>query len=81
MMASGVRPVGALDVFTLWRQPELPLNLTEGAWADFRSQVMAGGKRDEGLTRVSCLGLEHGSDDETFLLEILPLDEFPGPRF
>lgn len=81
MMASGVRPVRALDVFTLWRQPDLPLNLTEGAWADFRSQVMAGGKRDEGLTRVSCLGLEHGSDDETFLLEVLPLDEFPGPRF
>ena len=81
MIVSGVRPVHALDVFTLWRQPELPLNLVEGAWADFRSQVMAGGRRDEGLTRVICLGREHGSDDETWLLELLPLNEFPGPIF
>ena len=81
MIGSGVRPVRALDVFTLWRQPEFPLRMTEGAWADFRMQVMAGGRRDEGLTRIVCLGREHGSDDESWLIELLPLDEFPDGRF
>jgi hypothetical protein len=75
MFSSGVRPVRALDVFTLWRQPELPLRLEEGTWADYRSQVMAGGRREEGLTRIACLGREHGSDDDTWLLELLPLSE------
>jgi hypothetical protein len=77
MISSGVRPVRALDVFTLWRQPELPLRMEEGAWADFRSQVMAGGRRDEGLTRIVCLSREDGSDDDTWLVELLPLDEAP----
>jgi hypothetical protein len=75
MFSSGVRPVRALDVFTLWRQPELPLRLEEGAWADYRSQVMAGGRREEGLTRIACLSREHGSDDDTWLVELLPLSE------
>jgi hypothetical protein len=77
MVSSGVRPVRALDIFTLWRQPELPLRMEEGAWADYRTQVMAGGRREEGLTRIVCLGREHGSDDETWLLELLPLTEQP----
>ena len=75
MVSSGVRPVRALDVFTLWRQPELPLRMEEGAWADYRTQVMAGGRRQEGLTRIACLGREHGSDDDTWLVELLPLEE------
>jgi hypothetical protein len=75
MVSPGVRPVRALDVFTLWRQPELPLRMEEGAWADYRTQVMAGGRREEGLTRVVCLPLEHGSDEDTWLIEMLPLVE------
>ena len=80
MFSSGVRPVCALDVFTLWRQPELPLRMEEGAWADYRTQVMAGGRREEGLTRVVCLGQEHGSDKDTWLVEMLPLTEQPDGR-
>ena len=82
MISSGARQVCALDVFTLWSQPELPLRMEEGAWADFRSQVMAGGRRQEGLTRIVCLGRQHGSDDDTWLVELLPLDEREdGTRF
>ncbi len=77
MVWSGAGPVHALDVFTLWRQPELPLRMEEGAWADYRTQVMAGGRREEGLTRIVCLGREYGSDDDTWLLELLPLTEQP----
>lgn len=68
-------PAVALDLFTLWRQPEIPLRIEEGSWVDYRSQVMAGGRREEGLTRVSCLTEAEGSDQKTFLLEILPLHE------
>ncbi len=68
-------PVQALDLFTLWRQPEIPLHIEEGSWVDYRSQVMAGGRREEGLTRLVCLSRADGSDDETFLLELLPLEE------
>ena len=77
MVSPGVRPVRALDVFTLWRQPELPLRMEEGAWADYRTQVMAGGRREEGLTRIVCLSRDHGSDDDTWLIELLPLTEQP----
>lgn len=65
----------ALDVFTLWRQPMIPLQMHEGAWADYRTQVLAGGKRQEGLVRVVCLDRAAGSDDQSWLLEILPLRE------
>jgi hypothetical protein len=68
---TGVRPVRALDVFTLWNQPEIPLNLVEGAWVEYQMQVMAGGRQETGLTRVVCLG----RDKDTWLLELLPLDE------
>lgn len=68
-------PSFALDLFTLWRQPEIPLNLEAGAYVDYRSQVMAGGRREEGLTRVVCLS---GSADEgDIILELLPLRELP----
>jgi hypothetical protein len=81
MVSSGVRPARALDVFTLWRQRELPLRMVEGAWADYRTQVMAGGRRNEGLTRIICLDREGGSDDETWLLELIPLDELDDGSF
>ena len=75
LMILPAAPAVALDLFTLWRQPEIPLRLEEGSWVDYRSQVMAGGRREEGLTRVSCLTKADGSDEDTFLLEILPLQE------
>lgn len=75
---SGVRPVRALDLFTLWRQPEIPLQISEGDWVEYRAQVLAGGRQEESLTRIVCLDREHGSDEETWLLELLPLVEEGG---
>ena len=60
----GARTVRALDVFTLWRQPEIPLQITEGDWVDYRTRTMAGGRRQPGLTRIVCLDREHGSEDK-----------------
>ena len=71
----GAPPAYALDLFTLWRQPEIPFQVVEGAWADYRTQVMAGGRREEGITRLACLDRTAGSDDEAWVLEILPLTE------
>lgn len=68
------RPVRALDVFTLWRQPELPLVLATGSWADYRTQVMAGGKRESGALRVACVGRIEGGDPG-WVVELLPLEE------
>ncbi len=59
---TGARTVRALDVFTLWRQPEIPLRLTEGDWVDYRTQSLAGGRREEGLTRIVCMDSAGGSD-------------------
>lgn len=75
---SGARPVRALDVFTLWRQPEIPLHIAEGSWVEYRTQTMAGGRREEGITRVVCLDRASGSDDETWLWELLPMIEEDG---
>jgi len=75
---TGARTVRALDVFTLWRQPEIPLHITEGDWVDYRTQTMAGGQHEQGLTRVVCLDESHGSNEESWLLEILPLIEQHG---
>lgn len=60
----------ALDLFTLWRQPEIPLNLEAGAWVDYRTQVMARGRRENGILRIVCL--EAG---DRVVLELLPLKE------
>jgi hypothetical protein len=68
------RPVRALDVFTLWRQPELPLVLATGSWADYRTQVMAGGRREQGAMRVACVGRTEGGD-AGWVVELLPLEE------
>jgi hypothetical protein len=80
LVTSGVRPVRALDVFTLWRQPNVPLRLTEGDWADYRFQVTAGGKQEQSLTRVACLDRAAGTDDQAWVVEVLPLSEEPGGR-
>ena len=76
LLALAIVPrAGALDLFTLWRQPEVPLNLEPGSWVDYRSQVMAGGRREESLTRVACLPAPPGSPEGSLVLEILPLVE------
>lgn len=69
-------PVRALDLFTLWRQSEIPLNLEAGAWVDYRTQVMAGGRREESLLRVACL-----KAGDQVVLELLPLEEKPDGSF
>lgn len=68
-------PAVALDFFTLWRQPMIPMQMHEGAWADYRTQVMAGGKREHGITRLVCLDQESGTNADSWLLELLPLEE------
>ena len=65
----------ALDVFTLWSQPQIPLHMHEGAWADYRTQVLTAGKRREGITRIACLDRAAGTDDDSWVLELLPLVE------
>lgn len=78
-LASGVRPACALDVFTLWKQPQVPLRMAEGEWADYRFQVMAGGRQEQSLTRIACLDRAAGSDDQAWVVEVLPLrEEAPG---
>ena len=64
--------VSALDLFTLWQRPELPLNLVAGQWADYRRQALAEGRRTEDLLRIQCLGQDA---EGRWLLEVLPLTE------
>ncbi len=66
---------GALDLFTLWRQPQIPLQMIEGAWADYSTQVMSGGRRESGIVRVVCLDRNGGTDDQAWMIELLYLDE------
>lgn len=79
VVLSGARPARALDVFTLWKQPEVPLRLAEGDWADYRFQVTASGRQEQSVTRVACLGKEAGTDANAWVIEVLPLrEESPG---
>lgn len=79
LLLSGARPARALDVFTLWKQPQVPLRLAEGEWADYRFQVLASGRQEQSLTRVACLGRDAGTDGEAWVVEVLPLrEEAPG---
>jgi hypothetical protein len=77
LLITGARPVRALDVFTLWRQPEIPLRIAPGHWVAYRGQSLAGGRREESLTRVSCLA---EAADGTLLFELLPLVETESGR-
>ncbi|MBK8165496.1 MAG: hypothetical protein IPK64_05940 [bacterium] len=70
-----MRPARALDVFTLWKQPEVPLGLVEGDWADYRFQVTVSGRQEQSLTRVACLGKEAGTDAAGWVVEVVPLRE------
>jgi len=70
-----VNSASALNLFTLWQQQEIPLQISEGSWVDYRGQTMAGGRRQTSLTRVACLSTKDGSDGDSWILEIYPLDE------
>lgn len=69
-----------LDIFTLWRQPQAPLRFEVGAWAEYKSTSLAGGRRGEDLLRIQCLARPDGGGGEadTWVLEIVPLDETRG---
>jgi hypothetical protein len=69
------RTAPALDIFTLWRQPQVPLRLVVGAWAEYKSTSLASGRRAEDLLRIQCLAQPDGKGGETdsWLLEIVPL--------
>ena len=60
-LLGGAPPACALDLFTLWRQPDLPFAMTEGAWVDYRTQVMAGGRQQEDLLRLVCVADDCGA--------------------
>lgn len=62
----------ALDLFTLWQRPELPLNLEAGLWADYRRQAHVDGRRSEDLLRILCLGQ---CDRGHWVIEVVPLVE------
>lgn len=66
---------GALDLFTLWQRPELPLNLAAGLRADYRRQALTEGRRTDDLLRVQCLGRD---GEGRWVLEVLPLVEHEG---
>ena len=68
----------ALDFFTLWQRPELPLDLAAGRRADYRRQALADGRRTEDLVRVQCLGRD---DSGRWVLEVLPLVETAAGTF
>jgi len=67
-----VAPATALDFFTLWQRPELPLDLGAGRWADYRRQALAEGRRRDDLVRIQCLGQDSRG---RWVLEVLPLAE------
>jgi len=67
--------VPALDLFTLWRQPMIPVHMIEGAWVDYRSVTTTGGKQVEDLVRVQCVGAAGSAAGTGWLVEILPLVE------
>lgn len=72
ILAVSAGPVPALDLFTLWQRPELPLNLVAGQWADYRRQGLTEGRRTEDLLRIQCLGQDAQG---RWLIEVLPLAE------
>ncbi len=67
-------PAAALDVFTLWSRPEVPLKIEPGDWADYRTQEMAAGRRSTDLVRIRCLA----ADAAAWTLELRPLTESAG---
>ena len=65
----------ALDLFTLWHQQEIALDLTPGSWVLYKSQTMASGRSDFDLTRVSCLPAPAAADSRNRVFEIIPMTQ------
>jgi hypothetical protein len=65
----------AFDIFTLWRQPLVPLRLAVGEWADYRTVTWISGRRSEDLLRIQCVGRSDAPDQPSWIIEMLPLTE------
>ena len=72
---TAVSPAAALDMFTLWRQAEIPLHMEPGSWVEYRTQVMAGGRQQEDLVRLVCLADSCADGEPGWFFELLPLSE------
>jgi len=64
----------ALDVFTLWRQPEAPLRIEVGSRVDYQVTSIETGRRRTEVMRIQCVD----RTDEAWLIEILPLERQDG---
>ncbi len=73
----------ALDIFTLWRQPEIPLQIVAGSHVDYSNISLAGGRRVHDLIRIQCLYVDAddaavaaaGSEIDRWAIELVPLVE------
>jgi hypothetical protein len=75
VLLSAAAPSAALDLFTLWRQPVIPLQIQPGDWVDYHRTTLSGGQRQEDLLRVQCVGEVGDAGARSWLLELLPLTE------
>ncbi|MFO7654267.1 MAG: hypothetical protein R6X25_10660 [Candidatus Krumholzibacteriia bacterium] len=76
-----VTPAAALDLFTLWRRPEVPLAIQVGAWTDYRTIRRAAGRVSDEIVRLQLVG-RTGNGSGDWIVEVLPLVEEGdnGPR-
>jgi len=66
----------ALDVFTLWRQPEAPLRISPGCRVDYLGTSIEAGRRRVDALRIQCVG----ETEAAWMIEVLPLEETPDGR-
>ncbi len=71
-------PSSALDLFTLWREPVIPLQIRPGDRVDYNRTTLSGGQREVDLLRVQCVGEVGEAGARSWLLELLPLAETGG---
>jgi len=64
----------ALDVFSLWRRPELTIDLRPGVWVEYRTQTIEGGRQQHDHLRAVCVAADEGG----WTIEILPMRETDG---
>ena len=69
-------PAAALDVFTLWRQPEAPLAIAPGDRVDYLATTLEAGRRRVEFMRIQCVG----RSETAWRIEVLPLDETASGR-
>jgi len=66
----------ALDVFTLWRQPEAVMRIAPGCRVDYLTTSLEAGRRRVELLRIQCVG----ESETDWTIEVLPLTETPDGR-